>query len=249
MLYNVLLMINNGRASYINLLPKHLERIVHAYQYGTGKYYIDGNTVTFPKIRSIKIYESSIPKESTEKFLAYAKEHYYARMFSEYIPEMHLKKHGINITESMIEGSYGYLQIPTKLKVSNNDVFVDEERINALRKLKSDSFDLTKLVRLCEEINIALQNNLYYSIAMLLRSLIDHIPPIFEKSNFTEVVNNYGSRSFKQSMKNLNNSLRKISDNHLHSHIRRKETNPTRVQINFSSDLDVLLGEIIAQLK
>jgi len=242
-------MINGGRASYINLLPKHLERIVHAYQYGTGEYYIDGNTVTFPEIRSIKIYESTIPKENTEKFLTYARKHYYTGILSHYIPEIHLKKHGTNITENIIEGSYGYLKIPTKSTTSNNDVFVDEERIDTLRKLKSDSFDLTKLVRLCEEINSALQNSSYYSIAMLLRSVIDHIPPIFEKSNFTEVANNYGSRSFKQSMKNLNNSLRKISDSHLHNHIRRKETNPTKIQIDFSSDLDVLLGEIITQLK
>jgi len=84
---------------------------------------------------------------------------------------------------------------------------------------------------------------------MLVRAIADHIPPIFEKSTFTEVANNHGSKSFKESMKNLDNSSRKISDSHLHTQIRKKEVLPNSNQVDFSNDLDVLLGEIYRVLK
>ena len=76
--------------------------------------------------------------------------------------------------------------------------------------------------------------------------LIDHIPPIFGCGNFSEVSNNYrGSKSFKQSMKHLQNSARSIGDAHLHTQIRNKETLPTLAQVNFHNDIDVLLSEIV----
>lgn len=80
---------------------------------------------------------------------------------------------------------------------------------------------------------------------MLCRAIIDHIPPIFNVNTFNEVANNYGSKSFKRNMLNLNNSLRNIADSYLHQTIRKKETLPNKTQIDFKNDLDVLLAEII----
>lgn len=124
--------------------------------------------------------------------------------------------------------------------------YVDLSRIEELKSIKSSHFDLTKLITLCEELNIANQNKCYLSIAMLTRSVINHVPPIFSSKTFKEIVNNYkGSKSFKESMEHLENSMRKISDSHLHTTIRKKETLPNFVQVDFSSDLDVLLSEIV----
>jgi hypothetical protein len=132
----------------------------------------------------------------------------------------------------------------------NESIFVDESRVNELLLINSNDFDLIKIVRICKELNLACENNSYLSIAMLSRALIDHVPPIFGCKNFQGVSNNYnGSRSFKKHMEQLNNSLRKIGDQYLHTHIRRKEVLPTFVQVNFSSDIDVLLSEIVRLLK
>lgn len=85
---------------------------------------------------------------------------------------------------------------------------------------------------------------------VLTRALLDHIPPIFECNKFAEVANNYdGSKSFKEAMKNLENSSRKIADHYLHSQIRKRESLPTVKQIDFSNDIDFLLAEIIRGLK
>jgi len=84
------------------------------------------------------------------------------------------------------------------------------------------------------------------TIAVLTRTIIDHIPPLLGMEKFSEVANNYQStKSFKESMKHLQDSMRKISDSVLHTTIRKKESIPTFIQVNFSADLDVLFGEIV----
>jgi hypothetical protein len=74
---------------------------------------------------------------------------------------------------------------------------------------------------------------------------LDHVPPIFGCKSFAEVSNNYsGGKSFKESMKRLEDSSRKIADSYLHTQIRKSESLPNPTQVDFSNDLDVLLAEI-----
>ncbi len=123
--------------------------------------------------------------------------------------------------------------------------YVDPDRISELKAISSDDFDLRKLVRLCEELNICFSGECYISMLMLTRAILDHIPPIFNCSNATEITNNYsGGRSFKAAMQHLNNTSRKISDYYLHSQIKNSEMLPNVTQIDFSNDLDFLLAEI-----
>lgn len=132
---------------------------------------------------------------------------------------------------------------------TNARSYIHVSRIAELNSIKTNNFDLSRLIRYCEELNAAFSHGCYLSTAMLVRALIDHIPPIFEKDTFAEVTNNYGNRSFKESMKNLNNSMRKISNSHLHTQIRTKEILPNSNQVDFTNDLDVLLAEIVRKLK
>jgi hypothetical protein len=144
-----------------------------------------------------------------------------------------------------------YKNIKPKKQIAKSGAynFVNQNRIKELKTIKNDDFDITKLVRFCEELNSAFSLENFLSTAMLVRAIADHIPPIFGKTSFTEVVNNHGSKSFKESMKNLDNSSRKISDAHLHTQIRKKEVLPNSNQVDFSNDLDVLLAEIFRVLK
>ncbi len=133
----------------------------------------------------------------------------------------------------------------------NTEIYVHLDRINELTGIKSNEFDLTKLIQLCKEINIAYQNDCYYSVAMLLRSIVDHVSPIFGYKNFSEFSNNNNklSVSAKESMKRLDESCRKISDGILHQHIRKKESLPNTVTVNYTNELDILLSEILNKLK
>lgn len=127
------------------------------------------------------------------------------------------------------------------------DDFVDKVRIEELLGIKSDKLDLRKLIRFCEEINSAYRNENYLSVTFLLRAILDHIPPVFGCSTFDQVCGNYGKKTFKDISAKLNESSRKLADSYLHDPIRKKETLPNRTQVNFSQELDYLLGEIISQ--
>jgi hypothetical protein len=127
--------------------------------------------------------------------------------------------------------------------------YINEDRINQLQSLNCRKFDFTKFIRFCEELNHNFRFENFLSCTMLVRAILDHVPPIFGFNNFNEVVNNHGTKSFKSSMQNLNKSSRKIADCYLHTTIRSKEVLPNSNQVDFSNDLDVLLAEVYRILK
>lgn len=121
------------------------------------------------------------------------------------------------------------------------------ERIEQLRGIQCSQFDLKKLIRLCEEINAVYAVGCYFATAMLIRAVLDHVPPLFGLNAFNEVVNNYagGGKSFKDHMEHLHNASRKVADSYLHMPVRQSETLPTPQQVNSGQDLDTLLAEIV----
>ncbi|MEH2501618.1 hypothetical protein V1290_000429 [Bradyrhizobium sp. AZCC 1578] len=131
--------------------------------------------------------------------------------------------------------------------------YVDHARIVALQNIGASRWDFARLVELCREINIAAANRCHMSTAMLLRTILNHVPPVLGFATFAEVASNYGgpktNKSFKGNMQRLEGSLRNIADMHLHSPIRPREDVPTAVQVDFTADLDVLLGEVIRVAK
>jgi len=57
---------------------------------------------------------------------------------------------------------------------------------------KNEKFDLTKLIELCKELNECYDNESFLAVAMLVRAILDHIPPIFGYDSFAEIASNYG---------------------------------------------------------
>jgi hypothetical protein len=139
---------------------------------------------------------------------------------------------------------------PTENPRSSSSSFVDSTRLRELSAVEHPSYDLKKLIRLCEELNLCFENGAYLAVAALTRAVLDHVSPIFNCASFAEVANNYGGgKSFMKSMLHLERSARNIGDAHLHTQIRKSETLPTETQVNSSNDLDVLLAEIVRLLK
>jgi hypothetical protein len=129
---------------------------------------------------------------------------------------------------------------------AKSHALVDPNRIEELKQLNPEKFDFSKLIRMCEELNISFARDSYFSAAMLTRAILDHVPPIFGARTFAEVSSSYaGSKSFKASMETLEKSSRNIADQHLHCQIRSTEILPNAKQVNFGNDLDVLLSEIV----
>lgn len=128
--------------------------------------------------------------------------------------------------------------------------YVDPDRINELMALPAARFDLAKLIRMCEELNICFAGECYLAMIMHTRAIIDHVPPIFECKSFSEVTSNYGgTRSFKEAMATLDTTSRKIADHYLHAQIRKAEVLPNATQVDFSNAIDLLLAEVGRVLK
>jgi hypothetical protein len=160
-----------------------------------------------------------------------------------------------NIMKSQIQMAIEELKIEIEEGLTSQHdgaegVYIDCDRIKELELIDRSKFDLSKTIQILKELNICYENQCYISVITLTRALIDHVPPIFNCNNFDEVANQYkGTRSFKESMRHLQNSSRKIADQHIHCQIRKSEALPNKTQVNFSNDIDVLLSEIVRILK
>ncbi len=124
-----------------------------------------------------------------------------------------------------------------------------DDRIGQLRSLPKDKFDTTKLVELCEELNQNYKWRNYFAVGALLRTILHHVPPIFEKHNFEQVASNYNwGKSHKSLIMHLNQRAIDIGDNLLHAHIKKREVLPEKQRVGFMAELDILLAEIVTIL-
>jgi hypothetical protein len=143
-----------------------------------------------------------------------------------------------------------FVTTPTPVTRAGGRTLIDPARISELRSLRDCKLDPTRLIRICEEINICYSTECLMAVAVLSRTLINHIPPVFGFNSFVQVVSNYGgSKSFKQMAAKLEQTARNIGDMIAHEMIRPVETLPSAATIDFSQELDVLLGEVVRLLK
>lgn len=236
--------------SLLVLNDKETKKVANAYKENKKSIFLNGEKFLTGDLVEIQIFtiESPIIKTGDELFDIMKKDnHLETGYFGDaYVSKKVLKLIGKNVTSLFIKDEE-LEKIEYKHQIEN---YIDLERLKELKVIKSNKFDLTRLVAVLKEINVANENSLKFSIPLLVRSIIDQVPPIFGKSNFADVCGSHGSKSFKESMIILNKSSRKIADAYLHTHIRKHESAlPTLTQINFKNDVDVLLQEIIRVIK
>jgi hypothetical protein len=81
--------------------------------------------------------------------------------------------------------------------VASTHPYVDLTRLHDLKTLSNKKWDLTRLVRMCEELNDAFERDAFITCSMLVRGIVDHVPPIFNCKSFGEVANNYPGSSVR----------------------------------------------------
>ena len=234
-----------------------VQKIVQSYLKGEPSITLTGKKHILSGMQELKIFEFGLNKPVEEAATYYLNNiHFRKRRKGQngyFLPSTTLAKMGKNVTASFL-GDAEYGQNGKSLTVSPLDKawFVSESRLKELRRVNQANFDLARLIQLCDEINSNYSNGNYLSVGMIARTIINHIPPIFDHKTFDQFAANYGGpdehRSFKKSMKHLNESLRNIADSFLHQTIRNKEILPNENTIDFKQDLDVLLGEIVRKL-
>lgn len=160
----------------------------------------------------------------------------------------------VKSSRAVIEGGVNQIRRkPTQALAkskSNDPTYVSPSRLAELRALTSAAWDVSRLIRLLEELNAAYANRSHMSVAMLVRAVTDHVPPVFGHKTFAEVENNYaGAKSFRGSMQHLHGSMKNIADAFLHVQIRKSEVLPNETQVDFRADLDALLAEFVRVLR
>lgn len=166
-------------------------------------------------------------------------------------PVSYALRKGADVIESIIHvlNDLEDVSITEDSEVPLQTNYVETSRIAAFRSHSDSKFDLSRLIQLCDELNISHRHQCYLSVITTVRSILNHIPPIFGKRTFQEVANNYGGKSFKDITERLENTSRKIADYYIHTAIRKSESLPTANQVDFRQDLDFVLGEVLRLLK
>ncbi len=249
--YNVTVITVISTYQILDISLEELNKVVGAYERGQEKYVIDGHTYSFDDFIGIEIYtfESKHNMNGEELYkLAESNGWLTTPMLSNpIVREAALLKVGKRVTGDFIKEVFGSKK---KVNVKTKSIeYVDESRIIELEGITDKDFDYTKLIAFLRELQFAFENDMFLTVPLLVRAIIDHIPPVFGKNTFNEFCGSYGTKSFKEQMERLEKMSRKIADSYLHTPIRKSESLPNRTQINFSNELDVLLQEIVRTKK
>jgi hypothetical protein len=145
-----------------------------------------------------------------------------------------------HLREASADPTYG-------TSVRSNTSFLEPSVLATLRGTKSQQFDFAKLVRFCEELNDAYGRGNYLSCALLIRAVMNHVPPVFGCRTFAEVTAQSG-KSLKAVFERLEDNARPIADLHTHALIRAREFLPTKHQVEpYKASFELLIQEVIAR--
>jgi hypothetical protein len=254
--YNVFIKTRNGYSNLFGLTKEKTNIVVSAYLEGKDTFTVSGKKYFLSNLFELKIITNKLTEPLKQTTAFYLNNVHFRKLDGgkPYLPVSTLERFGDEVTDEFIGdnefGSNNYATLGQAGVIKNvSEEFVNLERIQEFENISNEIFDFTKLVQFCKEINCNYLNKNYLSVTMLVRSIINHIPPVFGYKTFNEVANNYGNASFKKSMMNLNNSMKNIADSILHDTIRKSEVLPNNTQVNFSNDLDVLLAEVVRVAK
>ncbi len=121
--------------------------------------------------------------------------------------------------------------------------------MEALSKVKPNQFDATKLTGYCKEINSSFYHGNTVACLLLMRTVLNHVPPVFGWKTFAEVTANAG-KSLRENLEHLEGGLRKLADLYAHQPIRKSEQYPTKSQVEpFRAQFEVLLQEVLGKLQ
>jgi hypothetical protein len=125
---------------------------------------------------------------------------------------------------------------------------VDPDLISKIEQSNGSRLNVVHLVRVLREINSSLAHGNVVATALLMRAVLNHVPPVWGHQNFDRVVASVG-RSLKDSYMHLEDGLRKIADFHTHKRIDETDTYPSRAQVEpFKPQFELLLQNVLAAL-
>lgn len=167
---------------------------------------------------------------------------------------------GKNVKSSMLVIDYrildsgrdylqGNVQSPIAgLNKSNSEIkYISTQLIDEF-KLKKDRFNYKKLVSLLEELNYNYARQNAYSCSLLIRTILDHIPPIFSFSDFALVVQNGGWGETDKKYMKLLLDFKNHGDDSAHRQIGKSVDLIEFSDIPFPNPINRLLQECLEKI-
>jgi hypothetical protein len=132
---------------------------------------------------------------------------------------------------------------------SYNADFIDVDLIKSFESGMNSDFNYARLVILLKELNSSYNIGNYNAAGILIRAIMDHIPPALGCKSFEEVANNYQfGKSAKKAIGNLQNFMRHLSDDMLHNPISKKESGVvSKGDVDCRQALKFLLDEVVSR--
>ena len=129
----------------------------------------------------------------------------------------------------------------------NENCLISKEMIDKFRLKQHPKLKYSRLVVLLGEINSSWNNGNYNAVALLIRTVMNHIPPVFGFKKFEEVANNPKFiSSVKRALGTLQNSMKHLADIIAHEQISEKEPRSiSGVEVDCRQSLKLLLDEIL----
>ena len=116
--------------------------------------------------------------------------------------------------------------------------------VERLQDVHSGRFDIAFLVRLCEEINSCFAHGNIVATALMMRTVLNYVPPVFGHNNFKEVAA-HSKRSHRDNFVHLENGLRKIADSLGHGTIANSSVYPSTSQVApYKPQFEMLLNQV-----
>ncbi|HEK19001.1 hypothetical protein [Mucilaginibacter sp.] len=252
MTYNVFISYGMGSYNLLAIPERHLELVKKAWLNGDKSFTLSGERYNCDKFNTFKIYTNA--KNLSKSTLEEIKENHGAGSsffnHSYFTPDQ-LEKMGDEITDDIIgDNAYGSVKEIEKIDVLRpTDLFINPLRIKELENLTNKvKFDLSKLICLCKETNDNYSRGNYYSVSLLLRTILNHIPPAFNnKSSFDQVLaelNGKSQQTKKQLFSRLHDLQRKLADLTAHEKLRSHEPAVVAQNVQFIPEIDFLLQEV-----
>lgn len=219
-------------------------------------FFLSGDEYHCDHFNSLKIFQND--KDYSVEELKKRKENYgNGRGFlgHTYFESYQLKEFGKDITDDVIgDLPYGYQKDnETEYARNVNDLFISTERINDLKKLEgSVKYDLKKLIKICYEINDNYVNENFYSVSLLIRTILNHIPPAFNgRESFEQVLSELNGRKHqtrREVFSRLQDLQRKLADLTAHERLREHEPTMDAQDVQFIPEINFLLKEAYQEL-
>jgi hypothetical protein len=139
--------------------------------------------------------------------------------------------------------------MPAEVEPSVVRSYIKPQLLSQLREIQASNWDTTKLIALIEEFDACVHAGHTYAPHALLRTLLDHVPPLFGQKNFAAVVSNHSwGHTDSRYMKKLH-AFRDQADDALHRQISHKPDPLMHDDLPPRAAVNALLGACIEQLQ